>query len=220
MNLISHLLDEFSLNHNPKIAFEQSSYLKNQFAFFGIKTTERRSIQKPFLDKQYLPPKTELASIVKTLWDQPQRECHYFAQELVEKYAKGFEEQDLNLFEFMITHQSWWDTVDFIATHLVGSYFKQFPEKRYQKVEEWLASGNIWLQRTAILFQLKYQKALDVPLLENSINKLLGSKEFFINKAIGWMLREYSKTNAEWVSNFLAVANLSGLSRREASKYL
>jgi 3-methyladenine DNA glycosylase AlkD len=81
-------------------------------------------------------------------------------------------------------------------------------------------SGNMWLQRTALLFQLKYKKATDVNLLSDYILRLQGSKEFFINKAIGWILREYSKTDPDWVIQFVQNNNLANLSRREALKWI
>lgn len=220
MQYIQLLLLEFEKHSNPSIAVGQKNYLKNQFDFFGIKTTKRREIQKPFLDKNYLPDKKMLPTIVQTLWDKPQRECQYFAQELSHLYAKRLEEEDMALYEFMITHKSWWDTVDFIATTLVGNYFKVYPNHKIPYSNKWLASGNIWLQRTAVLFQLKFKKELDTVLLENTIQSLIPSKEFFINKAIGWVLREYSKTNPKWVNAFINRTYLSSLSQREAQKYL
>lgn len=197
---IPTLLKVFKVNTNTKIALEQSTYLRNQFEFFGIKTTERRALQQVFLAKEMLPDKSELKAIVTVLWKQPQRECLYFAQELAFKYTKQVEKSDIELYEYMVVNQSWWDTVDFIATKLMGAYFKKFPEQRAIYVKKWLTSGNVWLQRCALLFQLKYKKETDTTLLSDTINILLGSKEFFINKAIGWILREYSKTNPEWVS--------------------
>lgn len=120
----------------------------------------------------------------------------------------------------MITHKSWWDTIDFIASNLVGAYFKHFPEVKVNTIKKWLASENIWKQRTALLFQLKYKDQLDTSLLKYIIISLLGSDEFFINKAIGWILREYSKTNPEWVLSFTAENKLDKLSQREALKWL
>lgn len=213
---IPTLLKVFKLNTNTKIALEQSAYLRNQFEFFGIKTTERRALQQTFLANEMLPDKKELGGIISALWKQPQRECQYFAQELAFKYLKQIEIQDIQLYEYMVVNQSWWDTVDFIATKLMGAYFKKFPEQRAIYVKKWLKSGNIWLQRCAILFQLKYKKETDTTLLSDTINILLGSKAFFINKAIGWILREYSRTNPEWVINFAENTALSPLSKKEA----
>lgn len=219
------LQSEFESHANPKIAAEQKAYLRNQFEFFGIKTTHRRELYKPFLTKEFLPKKTQLSEIVKTLWQKPQREYHYFAQELAFKYKNELEKEDLELFEFMVLTNSWWDTVDFIAPKLIHQYFKSFPNERDFYIKKWLDSNNIWLQRSAILFQLKDKEKLDTDLLTFVIDFLTSSKtsskEFFINKAIGWILREYSKTNPKWVLDFVKnnELELSNLSKREALKW-
>lgn len=211
------LQTEFEKHADPEIASKQKAYLRDQFEFYGLTTTKRREIQKPFLVKAYLPEKNELDFLIKTLWKKPEREYHYFAQELFFKYAKKLAKQDIALIEYMLTNKSWWDTVDMIATKLLGSYFKKFPGEIAPKVKQWLATENIWLQRCAILFQLKYKETLDTDLLESVIQQLLGSKEFFINKAIGWILREYSRTNPNWVIDFVeANPDLNNLSRKEA----
>ena len=167
-----------------------------------------------------MPLKENVPVIVRTLWLRPERELHYFAQELVKKYNKNFVKQDIELFEFMIVNNSWWDTIDFIAVNLLGVYFQKFPEQIAYYTEKWLQSKNIWLQRSVILFQLKYKESLNTELLSYIIISLLGSKEFFINKAIGWILREYAKTNPAWVSEFVEKTDLSKLSRREAIRLL
>ncbi|HKK77623.1 MAG TPA: DNA alkylation repair protein [Saprospiraceae bacterium] len=210
----------FLAHANPEIAAGQQAYMKDQFAFYGIKTPQRRTLQKPFLAKAALPAKEEVPAIVRELWQKPQRECQYCAQELLAKYAKQWEPDNIDLFVYMITHKSWWDTVDFIATKLVGTYFMQYPAQREPYLDTWLASGNIWLQRTALLFQLHYKQELNQQLLTHTIRELLGSDEFFINKAIGWILREYSKTNPDWVRHFVEQTPLSPLSRREALRVL
>jgi len=219
-DFLNILETEFENNSNPEIAIGQKAYMKNHFEFYGIKTPARRKIQKPFLIKEYLPPKKDLKKIIKTLWEKPEREYQYFAQELTEKYTKQFDKSDIELFEFMITHKSWWDTIDFIAPKLVGEYFKLYPEERNVNVEKWIVSNNIWLQRTSILFQLNYKNELDTEFLTHIINSLLGSKEFFINKAIGWILRQYSRTNPNWVINFTNTTRLEKLSYKEAIRLI
>jgi len=211
---------EFDKNANPKIGLEQKAYMRNQFEFYGIKATERREIQKPFFVKEFLPKKDELDKIVIALWEKPQRDYQYFSQELAFNYVKQFEKTDIELFEYMVTHKSWWDTVDFIAANLMGAYFKKYPEQINVTIKKWLNSNNIWLQRSALLFQLKYKENLDTVLLASTINSLLGSKEFFINKAIGWILREFSKTNPKWVLEFAGKTALSSLSRKEALRLI
>ena len=211
------LLDiEFEKSKKPQIAIEQKAYMRNQFDFYGLKARERREIQKPFLIKKHLPTKDKLDKIVKTLWEKPQRENQLFAQELVFKYIIHFERKDMGLLEFMVTNKSWWDTVDYIACNLMGAYFKKFPEERLFYVDKWLKSKNMWLQRSALLFQLKYKMDLDTHILSLCIGSLQGSKEFFINKAIGWVLREYSRSNPKWVLEFVSKTTLHSLSKREA----
>lgn len=211
---------EFLKNSDPTVALKQKAYLRNQFDFYGLATTKRREIQSPFLIKEYLPEKSELDTIVKILWGKPQREYQYFAQELVLKYVKQLKKDDIELFEFMVVHKSWWDTVDFIANKLMGEYFRIYPEEKDNYVQKWVKSNNIWLQRSALLFQLKYGKDLDTNLLGSMIHSLLGSKEFFINKAIGWVLREFSRTNPKWVIEFVSKTELDPLSKKEALRLI
>jgi 3-methyladenine DNA glycosylase AlkD len=217
---IAALEKELESHSNDTIATAQAKYMKNNFEFFGIKTPERRKIMLPFLHKSYLPEKAILPDLIKQLWQKSQREFHYFGQELLFKYQNKLAKNDIELIHFMLINQSWWDTVDYIAVKILGAYFKQFPAQIELIVPQWLASDNIWLKRSALLFQLKYKAALDTNLLANSVQKLLGSKEFFINKAIGWILREHSKTNPQWVLDFVAKTDLTSLSRREALRLI
>jgi len=219
-NFINTLKEEFYNNANPEYAVGQKAYMKNNFDFLGIKSPLRREISKPFLQRNYLHSKNDAFTIIKELWKKPEREFQYFAQEFCLKYSKQFEREDIKLFEYMITHKSWWDTVDLIASKISGSYFISFPKQQKIKTEEWLRSGNLWLQRSALLFQLKYKNKTDTELLSYLINQLTGSKEFFINKAIGWILREYSKTNPDWVFNFVKNNQLAPLSRKEALRVI
>jgi 3-methyladenine DNA glycosylase AlkD len=150
------------------------------------------------------------------LWEQPEREFQYFAMEMVEKFRKKAPAGMIGTYELMILGKSWWDTVDFIAAVLVGGHFRRFPEMVAPYTGKWMASGNIWLQRTALLFQLKYKKETDFGLLATFITFLAGSREFFIRKAIGWALREYSKTDPQRVKAFVTATPLAPLSRKEA----
>lgn len=217
---LASLRSEFESNANAENARQQKAYLKDLFPFYGIKTPLRRKIQRPFLVQEQLPPKAVLTSLVHELWHMPQREYHYFAQELSYRYKKCLDHDDISLFEFMITHNSWWDTVDFIATKLIKAYFHSFPQKRNAFITKWISSGNIWLQRSCLIFQLHEKERTDVAIMTEVIRALLGSQEFFINKAIGWALRDYSRTNADWVVHFVSTHELHPLSKREALKLL
>lgn len=219
-NYLDALQNEFQNNSNAEIAQQQKAYMRNQFEYFGFSAPQRRIMTKPFLGKAFLPEKAALEKLIPELWAKPERDFQQFGQDLAFKYVKRLEKDDIKLFEFMITHKSWWDTVDFIAVKLVGQYFKKFPSERDFYIHKWLKSGNIWLQRSALIFQLKYKAEMDTMLLTTAIHSLLGTKEFFINKAIGWVLREYSRTNPKWVVDFVAKTDLSNLSKREALRLL
>ncbi|GGF27824.1 DNA alkylation repair protein [Echinicola rosea] len=212
------LENEFRRHGNSVVAKGQKAYMKDHFEFIGLKTPLRRKLQKPFLEKAALPEKQELPEMVEILWNMPEREFQLFAQELVQKFFRKPEKTDIDLLEYMIVNKSWWDTVDFIAVKLLGNYFWVYPAQIKPYVDKWLASDNMWLQRSALLFQHNYKDKLDTTLLQEVIHKLLGSKEFFINKAIGWILRQYSKTNPDWVKQFVDHTELAKLSRKEALK--
>jgi 3-methyladenine DNA glycosylase AlkD len=217
---IDTLESVFKDHEDKDKAQKMQAYLKDKFVMFGINAPLRETLSQPFLTKEFLPPKEEANQIIEALWNKPQREYHYFAQQFAFKYAKKWVKSDIALLENMITTHSWWDTVDFIAAKLLGSYFKLFPEQIEPVTTKWLNSGNIWLQRSCLLFQLKYKKDLNTELLSRYIHQLNGSKEFFINKAIGWVLREYARINPEWVRQFVNNTPLSNLSKREALKHL
>lgn len=220
MSYVADVIEVFKASANPKIASQQKAYMRGRSEYFGLTSPIRREIQKPILLKQWLPPKAELDVIVKELWAQPQRELQYFAQELTFKYKKEFVKEDMALFEHMAMHKSWWDTIDFIAPKLMSHYFNLYPELRKTYVTKWNNTENLWLRRCSLIFQLFYKDQMDTALLTQAIESNLGSKEFFINKAIGWILRNYSRVNPEWVTEFVDVHELSRLSEREAMRLI
>ncbi len=215
---IEALESVFQQHANPEIALGQGAYMKDKFEFFGFQSTERRSLQRAFPTKDKRPQKEYLEFILKQLWQKPQREFQYFGLDLLAKYLNQIEKRDIVLYEWLVTHKSWWDTVDAIASKAMGKYFMAFPGQQSIYVEKWLQSQNIWLQRSTILFQLNYKEHTNTELLTYIINKFTGSKEFFINKAIGWLLRNYARVNPGWVTEFVEKTDLSPLSRREALK--
>jgi 3-methyladenine DNA glycosylase AlkD len=212
--------EKFQAGADPIKAQPMKKYMKNLFEFLGIPKPQRLLLKKELLKKERLPGVERLEEIIKQLWQLPGREYQYFGFELVEHYRKQLKEQDIDFLEYMIINKSWWDTVDFIAANLVGPHFIRFPHMVGPYTAKWMASGNMWLQRTALLFQLKYKAGTDVELMFQIIGQLADSKEFFIRKAIGWALREYSKTDSAAVLNFVESQPLSNLSKREALKVI
>lgn len=210
----------FQENASPTDAVFMKKYMRNQFEFFGIRSTVRQDITRGFFKTYGLPELSIFESLIKELWQQPEREYQYFGIELTDRLLLQNNGDAIEVIEFMIVNKSWWDTVDLIALNIAGKYFKKNPHLIHRKTESWLHSANIWLQRTALLFQLKYKNTTNTALLFDFIKRLKDSNEFFIRKAIGWALREYSKTSPETVIQFVENNELPGLSRREAVKWV
>ena len=209
----------FEANANSENAAAMKAYMKGRFAFFGIKSPERRELQKQFLNENGAPIPFD-PTIFRALWQVEQREFQMFGLDLLRKQAKKVQKADVALIEELIITKSWWDTVDGLASWVCGPYFQKFPESTRTVTDAWAVSENMWLRRTSILFQLGYKRQTDTEILIDHIEKNLGSKEFFINKAIGWALREYGKTDPDFVREQVQRlgSELNALSVREATK--
>jgi len=217
---LTPLQHEFESVQNPEFAAGMKRYMKDHSEFYGIKTPVLRALLKSFLREHGLPGKKDLNTVIMACWSQEKREWQHVAIEIIIRCIKNPDREIIGLLEFMIVHKSWWDTVDGIAAWLVGPFFKIYPDMIISKTREWMDSGNIWLQRTCLLFQLKYKATTDTELLFGFIRELSGSKTFWIRKAIGWALREYSKTDPDMVLEFVNSHSLSPLSRKEALKVI
>lgn len=218
---IQPLIRSLETHQNPENARPMEKYMRNQFPFFGIKATERRLLVREFINT-YGPLQTnQIPDIVTTLWNHPKRECQSAALDLLVRSKKRVSAEHMPLLEWMILTKSWWDTVDVIAPQCCGLLFKNEPYLIDRYAEKWIASDNFWLRRAAILFQLKYKNATDEQRLFRYILLSADSDQFFIQKAIGWALREYSKTAADAVEQFIKKHDeLKPLSKREGMKWL
>ena len=204
---------------DPKASLDMQAYMKNHFRFLGVKASSRKEVLREHTKECRLPDDANFEQTIKTLWNQPYRELHYCAQELVDRKKWWKEASSIELIEWMITHESWWDTVDFIASTLCGNHFKTHPGN-LERVRIWNRSKDIWLIRSSLLFQLKYKNDTDLELLEELIVPHLNQREFFIQKAIGWALRDYAWHDPAEIQRYVTAnrAKLSPLSQREALK--
>ncbi len=219
-NYILPLIDEMRKNRNPGKTEPMEKYLKNRYILLGIQTPKRKDIVKKYIKTNGDPELDDLESIIKLLWGQEEREFQYIGNNLADRMKKVVPVDTIDLYKYMVINKSWWDTVDYTAGKLIGFHFEKYPDLVESVLPDFRSSNNIWLRRTAILFQLHYKERTDWKLLKCLINENLESKEFFINKAIGWALREYSKTEPDKVRTFISKTNLSPLSHREGLKWL
>ena len=216
--VLSSLLMSYRHSANPHKALGMSAYMRHQFAFLGIAAPDRKPILQPIL-KDFKPNSNSLLWLLHQLWEQEEREFHYAAIAIASKYKKLWDESFINLFENWITTHSWWDSVDTISSHCIGPFFERFPQTRKAVLSQWENNANMWLNRTCIIHQLQYKTKTDTDYLAHVINIHRQSNEFFIQKAIGWALRQYARTNPEWVKQFVASTPLKPLSKREALKH-
>jgi 3-methyladenine DNA glycosylase AlkD len=217
---VTSLKTLFEQNADPIQAAPMKKYLRDQFEYLGIKTPKNVALQIAYYAEYGLPELSELDQILHDLWTLPHREFQYVALGLLGKFENKLPGEFIDTVEYLVVTKSWWDTVDALASHTVGTHFKRFPKIRERYLKKWRKSKTIWLRRTAILFQLGYKKETDFELLTEIINENLGSDEFFINKAIGWALRQYAYTDPKAVKKFVKSTPLHPLSRRAALKHL
>ena len=212
------LLKELQNLANADDARAMKAYMRSRFEFLGVKTPARRKAAKAFFKKH------GGADIdwrfVRQAWEHPFREMQYAALDYLETRKNLLYPGDLPQLKKLAQTKSWWDTIDFLD-RLAGGIIAGFPETR-PVILQWSRDEDIWLRRLAIDHQLLRKDQTDQHLLEQILVNNLNQTEFFINKAIGWALRDYSKTNPEWVKNFIRQhhGKMAPLSIREASKYL
>lgn len=219
MSFINELETAFHKHSHPENAAAMAKYMRNLFSFFGIKTDDRRRIFKTIWKQNQEEVSGNPREIALELFAKGQRELQYCAIEILIKQLKGnYKKEDIELIEKLIVTNSWWDSVDTIAKNILGEYLLEHPLETKKVITRFSNSDNMWLNRSAILFQLGYKEKTNFDLLEFECKKHKNSDEFFIQKAIGWALREYAKTNPEAVKNFVANTNLKNLSKKEALK--
>ncbi len=214
---IDELTTLFTENANTKKASYMHDYVRGKFVYFGIKTKERRALLKQAIENNKEEVTTEVRELAFQLYKLPQREFHLTSNEIFDKYLrKKYIESDIILIEQLITENSWWDTVDFIAKWILGNYLTMYPNMIEKTITKFSNVDNMWLNRSTIIFQLGYKHNTNEELLFKQCMAHKESNEFFIQKAIGWALREYGKTDPQSVLNFVNSTNLKPLSHKEA----
>jgi 3-methyladenine DNA glycosylase AlkD len=219
MNKYIKLKEQFENKRDCECAKKMSAYLRNLFLFYGLQTSKRRSLYKEFL-KEEKRKKLIDWDLLNCCYEDEHRELQYFVVDYLKTMQQFLAFDDVPRIKKYIKAKQWWDTIDGL-TGIVGNI--GFIDERINNLMiEWSIDEDFWVRRIAINHQLHRKARTNTQLLEKILVNNFGSSEFFINKAIGWSLRDYSKTNSDWVRSFIETYKdeMDKLSVREATKYL
>ncbi len=213
-----HLRSVLEIHADPELAIRMKHYMRNQFEYYGIPSPKRKVIVKEIFHSYKLQDKDEFIQFIENCWSEPQREYKYIAIDLCMRQIKLMDSSYIPFYEKLIPKDAWWDTVDGLAPQIIGKILLRNIELRTEYCEKWIESTNFWFQRAAIIVQLMHRDRTDFELLKKLILRRADSKEFFIRKASGWALRQYSKIDPEAVKIFISSNSLSPLTVREGMK--
>jgi 3-methyladenine DNA glycosylase AlkD len=220
--LVRYVTSELARAADPSKARAMAAYMKTTQPFYGVPTPLRATILKTTRNR-FVPSNQEAYQrSVLALWKLPHRETRYVAIGYARQHREFVAPESLKMYERMIREGAWWDFVDEIAANLVGIVLLENRAAIGPRIARWIDDPDMWIRRTAIISQLRHKSETDAEQLFEHCMKCAHEPEFFIRKAIGWALREYSKSNPRAVRRFIAKnrGRLSNLSVAEGSKYV
>jgi 3-methyladenine DNA glycosylase AlkD len=213
---------EWSELADPATAEAMAAYMKSDMPFYGIKAPVRKPTARRVRDALRPTTDAEYVHLVRNFWRLPHREEKYLAIGLAGDYRGFITSRHLGLYRDLIVDGAWWDFVDPVAAKCVGRTLLHERSVVAPVMDKWIAGDDMWLRRSALLAHLGHKSATDAVTLFEHCLRLAHEQEFFIRKAIGWVLREYAKTDPSAVTEFVLAHRdrLSGLTFREATKHL
>ena len=223
--LVAAVRRELAARADPVKAPQMQAYMKSELPFRGVQAAGVRDVQREVFAAHPLGGFDDWRDTVLELWRHARfREERYAAigltgHRLYREHALSLDA--LPLFEELIVDGAWWDLVDIVAARRIGPLLLEHPAELAPELRRWSRDGDRWRRRTSIICQLGAKNATDVQLLRDCIEANAADRDFFVRKAIGWALREYSKADGPWVRRYVREhQELSPLSRREALKWL
>lgn len=210
---------------DPDRAVGQQAYMKSEMPFHGVTAAELTKLLRPLLAAYAPVDRASHEATVRALWDEAtHREERYAATALARhRAARTCRDPDaLDLHRHLVVTGAWWDHVDVVAAHLVGEVLRGHRSATTPVMRRWAVDHDLWVRRTSVLCQLPHRGETDVALLRDTVEANVDDPSFWLRKAIGWALREYAKTDPDWVRAEVDRLGdrLSPLSRREALKHL
>jgi 3-methyladenine DNA glycosylase AlkD len=210
---------------DPGRAPAMQAYMKSSMPYYGVSVPDVRRACRPVFSDHDLGTAADFEDAVRRLFvEATHREERYAAVNLAlqRRYRMFQTPGRIPLYADLVVAGAWWDTVDEIASNLIGPILLAHTAEVRPVVRSWITDTDRWLRRTSIIVQLTFKDRTDLPLLTEAIDENAGDTDFFIRKAIGWALRQYARTDPDWVGGFVDARErtLSGLSKREARKHL
>jgi 3-methyladenine DNA glycosylase AlkD len=198
--------------------------LKSDLEFIGVAAKPLRTVARSFLAEHPEVGRAALLELVQDLWQRPVFELKAVAVALLERRIRSLEAADLVLVEELLRRSHTWALVDWLCTKVAAPLVESDPEATTPVLERWSTDDDFWLRRASMLAQLPALSAGsgDFELFASFAARMVEEKEFFIRKAIGWVLRDVSKKRPQLAYEFLSehIHEVSGLTLREGSKYL
>ncbi len=219
MDMYFEIKEQFEINRDEENAVKMAAYMKNLFTFYGIAAPKRKAIYKELL-KEEKRKKLVNWNLLNKCYEDEYREFQYFVIDYLVAMQKYLTYDDVPYMKKYIKTKQWWDTIDGFD-RIIGNI--AFVDERINDLMlKWSTDDDFWVRRISIDHQLSRKDKTNAELLERILVNNFGSSEFFINKAIGWSLRDYSKSNPDWVRKFIErhKDKMDKLSIREASKYI
>lgn len=212
-------LNELHLSGSLENKRPMENYMKNHFTFLGIKSPDRKRQSKDFIKASKQMPLSELFKLTKEMYNKSEREYQYIAIDMIEANVKRLDWEELKKYSVFVQDKSWWDSTD-AWRKVFGLHLLRCPDDKDRVFYHFYQHENMWMRRISIILQLNEKENTSTTLLELAILNDINTQEFFIQKAIGWSLRQYGKVNSQWVIDFTNKQNLTSFAKKEALKLI
>ena len=223
---LAQVLADLAHTASPERAVQEKAYLKSQLEFLGVGIPRIRAAAMAalkILETQQKITAQQLRALTLAAYATRSHDARAIALAVLEKRAKQLTAADLPWLEDVLRRSFSWAYVDQIAVHAVGQIVRREPDAAKAVLAQWATDDDFWLRRTALLALLGEMRAggaFDRRIFEAWATPMFSEKEFFIRKAIGWVLRDVAGKDPDWVRGFLErhAAQMSPLSLREARR--
>ncbi|MBZ5740249.1 DNA alkylation repair protein [Nocardioides mangrovi] len=224
-DLAAAIRDVLAAGGDPERAVQQQAYMKSAMPYRGFTKPELTRLLRPLLTLHPPADRESWEATVRDLWDgATHREERYAALAVVRdrRATQWLDPDSVPLARHLLVTGAWWDLVDETAQHLVGPALLAHRPELTVVVRGWATDDDLWVRRAAVICQVGHRAETDRDLLRDAVEANLDDPSFWLRKGIGWALRDFARTDPDWVRAEVARhdGRLSGLSRREALKHL